>query len=560
MLLSARMVARGTLRFVSKRAAGASLLALTTLVIALSVGSVRLDSATSDEPAHIAAGMIKLTTGRLDFFREQPPLMNSLSALPLVAAGYRWPAGISVSTNHWVAGRLFLWYSRLDGHRILFLARLPTIALFVALCWSVCWFVVVTTGSRGWGVAAFALTGLSPTLLAHGRLATVDLAVTLFAFLATALLLRLIEAPALGTAVGLGLATAAAALSKISGLILGPFFVLVIAVAFLLGRTRDRRRFMAMMLIAIVAGVVLAEVVVLGEASKAFLAERFPSLTGPARLLVPFADYAENLRTIQEWYVKGHVWPQYLAGRFSYQSWPQYYTIAWLLKETIPAQILFIIAVALAARRLPRRGGDDPRPFALAVMIAFVLLFMLFAATGKLALGIRYVLPIFPFTYAAAAIALSMAGSRRLAIAAAALVAWHGIEAVIAYPGYLSYFNESIGGNANADRFLIDSNLDWGQDLRRLDRWCAENGVKQIAVHYFGGSEPWYDVRHARVILRYGPLPDPLPRGFFAVSRHFYRISFFPRVWGIDYDTYLDAAGAQYVTTVGGSIRVYRVP
>ncbi|HVS33706.1 MAG TPA: hypothetical protein VMS98_19885 [Thermoanaerobaculia bacterium] len=78
--------------------AALSLLSIT--VAALSIGSVRLDSATSDEPAYIAAGMIKLTAGRLDFFRDQPPLMNSISAAPLVAAGYEMPpSGRSAETT-----------------------------------------------------------------------------------------------------------------------------------------------------------------------------------------------------------------------------------------------------------------------------------------------------------------------------------------------------------------------------------------------------------------------------------------------------------------------------
>ncbi len=84
------------------------LLAITLAVAALSVGSVRLDSATSDEPAYIAAGMIKLLHGRLDFFRDQPPLMNSITAAPLAIAGYRIAPGWRDGDNHWSVGKKFL--------------------------------------------------------------------------------------------------------------------------------------------------------------------------------------------------------------------------------------------------------------------------------------------------------------------------------------------------------------------------------------------------------------------------------------------------------------------
>ena len=120
--------------------------------------------------------------------------MNSLSAVPVVLAGYRVPPSWK-GRNHWVVGRRFLYYSGYDAHRILFLARLPTIALFAALCIVDYWFVLRQTASRAWALAAAALTGFCPNLMAHGRLATVDLALTFFAFSATVLLFRVLDRP-----------------------------------------------------------------------------------------------------------------------------------------------------------------------------------------------------------------------------------------------------------------------------------------------------------------------------------------------------------------------------
>ena len=136
---------------------------------------------------------------------------------------------------------------------------------------------------------------------------------------------------------------------------------------------------------------------------------------------------------------------------------------------------------------------------------------------------------------------------------------WHVAENLATYPHYISYFNELIGSKRNADKFLIDSNLDWGQDLRRLELWCRENHVSQITVHYFGGGDIDYDVRSAKSLILYAPRPGLLPKGYFALSRHFYRLSFYQPLFGIDYDTYLAASHARYVTTIGGSINIYRV-
>jgi 4-amino-4-deoxy-L-arabinose transferase-like glycosyltransferase len=486
---------------------------LLLIVLALAVGSVRNDSATSDEPAHIAAGLVKLQYGRFDFFRETPPLMNELSALPLLAAGYRI-AEPARGANHWATGKQFLYRSGHDPHRILLLARLPAIALLLALALAVYRFVRRETRSEWLAFAGGVLTAFCPNLLAHGRLATVDVAVTFFCFAATMAFLRLLEEPSPAHGALLGVLTAAAILSKTSGMILLPFFALL----FLLFRKRPRSEH----LIAIVTAVVVV------------------------RLFTPFSDFVANLGVIGRWYGGPYDKPQFLLGRFSFDSWPHYYLVALALKLTLPSLALLAIAIAVVRRRWSR---------AAAACAVFTVMFLGVAAMGHLALGVRYVLPVLPFVYAFAAMALEGVDRRAVAL----LLAWHAAECVAAYPSYISYFNELAGGRRNADRLLIDSNLDWGQDLRRLDLWCAENHVEAIAVHYFGGGDPESEL-HGRVVTGIRPGAIPLPRGWFALSRHYYRLSFFPPVSPVNYDDYLRAARAEYVTTVGGSINVYRVP
>lgn len=114
-----------------KTAVRCVLLAASIISLALAVTSVRGDSATSDEPAHIVNGLIKLRYGDFDFFREQPPLGNSLSALPLAIAGAKLDGLWRVERdNHWRVGFHLLYESGNDADTMLLLARLPTIALF----------------------------------------------------------------------------------------------------------------------------------------------------------------------------------------------------------------------------------------------------------------------------------------------------------------------------------------------------------------------------------------------------------------------------------------------
>ena len=510
------------------------LILLAIVVTALAVGSMWDDSATADEAAHIAAGLIKVGEGRLDFYSTQAPLMEALIAVPLVATGHPvrevWK---KYGNRPWVVGHLLLYRTGYDPQRILRLARLPVIALFLALCFAVHWFVRDATGSDRAALAAFALTGFCPTLLAHGRLATVDMGVTFFAFVATALLLRLLREPSRGIAIATGLALACALATKISGALLVPFFLIVIVLWFMTERRLPAELWMA------------------GLTSIVAFMAIYLLLARSADLTLPFRAYLSEVRAVREFYVANPL-PQFLLGEFSPKGWPHYYLVAIAVKTPLPALSLLILAIIPAVRT---------RRFEVVACALFAALFLLVSAFSSLNLGIRHVLPIFPFLFAAGAIALFHPAAKvkvELSVAAASLVVAQVIVAVIAYPSYLSYFNLLIGGSRNADRILIDSNLDWGQDLRRLGQWAQANDIDVIRVHYFGAGSVEHELGN-RAIRWPAPRREPLPKGWFAVSRHFYRLSFLPARSPIDYDAYLRDSGAKYATTIGGSIDVYRV-
>ncbi|MGZ8868307.1 MAG: ArnT family glycosyltransferase, partial [Thermoanaerobaculia bacterium] len=443
-------------------------LAIVVLVaaLALSLGSVRRDSVTSDEPAHVAGGLVKFLDGRLDFFRENPPLWNVITALPLVADGMRVPHIYRPDTDIWLLGRYLLYRTGVDAQRAIYLARIPTIIAFLALALAMYWFVAHETRSRAWGLCAMVLTAFCPLLMAHGRLATTDMAATLFLFLSTALLLRLIETPSLLLALALGVSSAAAVLSKSSGNIIGPVLIGTIVLAFALKRVAEPRRFCFQFAVAAVAGLVFAEIVVIGLASDAYVAANFPRLQSPlARLVLPFAEGLANVRAIGQWYEGGHVLPQFLLGEVRSDGFLHYYAVAILLKTPIPALLLWLAGVVGLARRLPRRETEQPAPrFAALILVLFAFGYFVIASVGQLAVGVRYVMPMYPLMYAASVIAIAEAvrefgtGRRKRIVAVVGLLlAWHVVENLRTYPGYIAYFNQFIGRQENAEKFLIDS-------------------------------------------------------------------------------------------------------
>jgi hypothetical protein len=506
----------------------------------LAVASMWNDSATADEGAHIASGLLALTEGRLDFYATQAPLIEALEAAPVAIAGHRVPAEwTKIGNRPWVVGHLLLYRAGYDPHRILTMARLPVVAMFLALALLVYWFVAETTGSSWAGVAAFSLTAFCPTMLAHGRLATVDVGLALFAFLATVLFLQLLAWPGATVATLAGVAIACTLAAKVSGAIIVPY-LLVLLILWTIRTRATRWRYL-----------LLAAVV-----SVAAFAAIFMLLGRSFDPLFPFLEYLDEIRAVNRFYGDRYVLPQFLLGEFSRGGWPYYNLVALLVKTTIPALVLLFIGAALAFRR--------PR-FEVVAGLLFAILFLAVSAFSSLNLGIRHVLPVLPFLYSAAIIAIHDArrdareSERRVFNAVvAALLGWHAVTAIVAFPSYIAYFNPFIGSHRNADRVLIDSNLDWGQDLRRLAQWTRDHGIDVMRVHYFGAGSVEHEMgdRGARWTA---PRQELLPKGWFAVSRHFYRLSFDPTRSPIDYDRYLQASGAEFVTSIGGSIDVYRV-
>jgi hypothetical protein len=122
-------------------------------------------------------------------------------------------------------------------------------------------------------------------------------------------------------------------------------------------------------------------------------------------------------------------------------------------------------------------------------------------------------LPIYPFLFVAAGVSAATfaTGHRRWVVVA--LCAWYGGSVLRVHPHYLGYFNELAGGPSGGWRYLVDSNLDWGQDLKALKQWMDGHGVAQIKLSYFGAADPAYHGLRYEMLPGYGGATgDPVVR------------------------------------------------
>lgn len=478
--------------------------------LGLSIDAMRGNSATYDEGAHLPAGFTHLVLGDHRLNPEQPPLVKLLAAVPVALAGARMRADDVAwrEARQWEFGRRFL-YRWNDGRRLLLLGRLPMALLASCLVA----FVFLEARSRHGpfaGAAAAVLAALSPEVLAHGTLVTTDLAFALFFFVSVASSLRLLEEATPTRLLAAGLAAGGAFASKFSAPILLPLLTLLAALAALgptplryrIGRRSGELAGRTARLAA--AGALLAAVfalaVVVVWASYGFryalstnaearrAAQAAQQASGAASALVAAVGRAGLL---PEDYVRGFQFvmkhsesrPAFLMGQISERGFPHYFLMTFLFKTPLPLVLLAFAALP----RLRQRGRADAFWWlALAVYAAFT-------ASRGLQIGHRHLLPVYPFLFVlAGAAAAELARWRRPlgGLLVAALGVWYGFGTLRTHPHHLAYFNEIAGGPANGWRLLVDSNIDWGQDLGRLEWWLRAHGETRVKLSYFGSADP----------------------------------------------------------------------
>ena len=223
--------------------------------------------------------------------------------------------------------------------------------------------------------------------------------------------------------------------------------------------------------------------------------------------------------------------PAFLLGHFSAEGFWSYFPVAFGVKTPLPTLMLMAWAVGIYLARTMRRAQQPTRDLSLFLLLPPLLYFAI-STRSALNLGYRHLLPILPYLYAFVGVQVGAArtgaadstvlvldqikGDQRsesgggrspfLSIVLHICLLWLIVGNLAIYPHYLSSFNELVGP-ANGYQVLVDSNVDWGQDLKRLRGWMQESGVTRVKLAWFGSAYPDYYGIH------YDPLPG-LPRHF----------------------------------------------
>ncbi len=575
--------------------------------------SVHGDTYTTDESLYLPTGYLYLTEQTMRVGFEHPPLVRDIAAIPLLFLNLRpasdflnLPPGTNLSDAVWSFGEQFLFNQTKPVDVILWWARLPMILLTLLFGW--CVFALTR---RHWGTTAgfiaLALFTTSPLILGHGRLVTTDVMTAFAAFLATYWFVRFLGSPTRKTALAAGVVLGIAELVKFSLLLLIPFFLLLVVV-WAVARSAGWRSFWKgvrailpkLLLIGLVCIVVVGAVyqlhiarypagqqaddirTIITSTKWAPLAPEISSLA-TVPVLRPFAEY---LTGVLWQYTRGSAFA-YFEGQGSTTGFPLFFPVGYAIKEPLAFHILTLITILVGLGALTRKKVRETYTTVVAPWIrahlftAAAVLWVLFywfvlIVPNSINTGVRYLIPTLPFVFLLIGAGVAQwleNGKVWRVIVVTALIAWQVIAVASVYPSFLAYFNELVGGPDGGYRYVVDTDLDWGQDARRLADWVGAQGIptiqvaSQVAVSYegtpglfsaaaFSSSFPYY------LGNRYRELPPATPvLGWVAIPAR-------ALAWGQtepgprngwSSDSYRWLGAYRPVTTIGHSIFVYYI-
>ena len=561
------------------------------------------DSAIVDEIAHIPSGYSYVTTGDYRLNPEHPPLIKDLSGLALLPLKLNfpydyWRANSPVVNNQWEMGWKFIYKTAgNDPAEILLHARLPIMLISLLGGLLVFWWAKQLFGVKA-GLLALVLYAFDANIIAHSRFVTTDLGISVAVLLNMFALWWFWKKPTWQNMFFAATTFFIALITKFSAAILAPTYAIIFIM--LIIRKGDQNKtdllngifntdwkkrfvsaFFSFAMICIVGFVMMwgfyffHTINMPAQVQKDLIVESIPQGNAISSAMVsmssnpvlkPLNQYLLGFYMVTSHVEGGH--DAFAFGQVSNKGWWWYYPATIAIKTAIP---LFILALLMFVywKRLPKKEWFTEVYF---WILPLVLLAM--GMQGSINLGIRYMLPIYAFIFVAfsrLAVLIdfkNLVSKKRdwkLAVGTVIMVLaliWYVLGSLLTYPHYLSYFNEFVGGYQNGYKYLTDSNVDWGQDIKRLSVWIKDSQVSkdhkcnyQTYVDVFPGAfEANYYIGSDRMIEWH--VQNGKPNGCFAISATFLQNSRLKKSanGGMDY-SWLDSY--KPIDNINGSILIY---
>jgi hypothetical protein len=414
-----------------------------------------------DEPAHIACGMEYLDKRVYRYEPQHPPLARAMVALLPYLSGRR----VRKETEMTADGLAILF----DNGRystVLALARAGTLPFFWLAAAGVFLWSARIGGWLAGLVAAWLFTNI-PAVLAHAGLATTDMALCAMVTLALYSFVRWFEEPNWPRSVIVGVVTGLAVLVKFSTLVFLPVSLAVVLLAMAIARSRSLRAKLSKRHI-------FSLLVAIGCGAATIWAGYYFSFgpVHPGGLHVPAPELFRGIEQVEDHNQAGHI--SYLLGTVTNSGSWRFFPIVFFFKTPLA----FLIAILVGLYYVGRRRRDEtcvPALCAAGVLVS--------AMASNISIGIRHVLPLYTLlsiVAAAGLVKLWESSNHKFGwLVPAGLSLWLSFSSGLSHPDYLAYFNEFAG--RQPERIAVDSDLDWGQDIKRLSTRVRELGIRELS-------------------------------------------------------------------------------
>ncbi|MBI3573327.1 MAG: glycosyltransferase family 39 protein [Candidatus Kerfeldbacteria bacterium] len=489
------------------------------------------DSQTSDEAVHLSAGYSYLRTGDFRLNPEHPPLIKVLAAAPLLfvhglqlrLSGPEWSWR---SLNEWTFGANFLYDNPIPARLLLFLARLPMIAIWLTLG-----LLLWHWARKRWGDTAglFGLTFFvfDPNFLGHGHLVTTDVGVSLGIFATVWAAGRYFEQPRASTLIILSIIFALSQITKFSALILWLIVPLLglVRLAYRRPPWPARHFFSLLLSLLITTGPIIWAAYGL-QTKKTVDDPRFRQLWQARQLLLPrdlsmqptlirylvswtdpHQPIGQLFQRVEHWSIPAYSYwaglfsllshdfwghPAYLLGQTSGIGWWYYFPVTFLVKTPLVTLLALCLSAIIGLGSFLQAWARRHRPhipFQAFLLGLPPLLYFGWSLASHINIGLRHIFPIYPFLYLGIARLVSIRPTRWLRWWYSLLLVLAlgiGATALASWPNTIGYFNVAAGGTKGGARYLLDSNLDWDQDFWRLRSWLDQQHFTLVHIALFG--------------------------------------------------------------------------
>ncbi len=515
----------------------------------LMVASIWDKSLTYDEGIHLAGGYTYWQFNDYRINAENGNLPQRVMALPVLLSGYRFPSTDQTAwhrSDGWKLGDQFLHDMGNDLHGMLWKGRAGIALLAVALALVVYLWSRRLFGPTG-GLISLLLCMLSPTVLANGPLMVSDVAGALFFLLSTWALWAMLHKLTPWTLLASGLAMGGLFVAKMSAPLMVVIALVLIAIRFIhaeelpvivgkkVWRIGSRGRQAALFAGAMAAHVLLVPLVI-----WTFYGFRYNMMAGAhdqrdvmfnSTLLAKSTEASAVMQLATQWhvlpeaYLYGEVFVlksaqqrwAFMNGQASLKGWRTFFPYTFLVKTPLSALGIVLLAVLAAWAKWKGRKDDTGQSvpvgqsawqalYATAPLWTLLIIYWVTVITSHLNIGHRHLLPVYPpmFVLAGASAYWLNRLRKPMAMLLVALLGLLAFETLYYFPNYLAYFNQVVGGPKDGYRHLVDSSLDWGQDLPALKKYLASHGLEGsdtwLYLSYFGLDRPEsYQIRAIRV-------------------------------------------------------------